>query len=220
MTILALKLVLTPLLIAVASLVQRRFGGRVGGLVAGLPLTSAPVSVFISLKYGSALAAKAAVATLLGVVAMSGFCTAYALCARRLSWPPSLALAAFTCAAITITLSRVPQNLVLAAAIAFPKKPNSIFSRSSSLASAKARRSSSGARRSGRQQEKSGQHSPWSFGHAGSPATHRSSCSSLVIPAPPAAHSFHLPRHPCASGFRSSISATPVLSARRKLRCR
>ena len=55
-----------------------------------------------------------------GVVAMSGFCTAYALCARRLSWPPSLALAAFTCAAITITLSRVPQNLVLAAAIAFP----------------------------------------------------------------------------------------------------
>ena len=57
---LSLKLVLTPLLIAAASLAQRKWGGLAGGLIAGLPLTSAPVSVFLALEHGPAFAAHAA----------------------------------------------------------------------------------------------------------------------------------------------------------------
>ena len=72
MIILTLKLELTPLLIAVASLVQRRWGGPLGGLIAGLPLTAA-------------------------------------------------------CAAITVDVSLVPENLALAAAIAFPTLPALVF---------------------------------------------------------------------------------------------
>lgn len=67
---LALKITLTPLLIAAASFAQRRWGGAVGGLIAGLPLTSAPVSVFLALEHGPAFAAHAATATMLGVNAM------------------------------------------------------------------------------------------------------------------------------------------------------
>jgi len=62
----------------------------------GLPLTSAPVSVFIALERGPAFAARSAIGTLLGTVAMSGFCAVYAISARRLSWLPSAMLASFT----------------------------------------------------------------------------------------------------------------------------
>ncbi len=125
--LLTLKLLLTPLLIAVASLVQHRWGGSLGGLIAGLPLTSAPVSVFLALEQGPAFAARSATGTLLGVVAMSSFCTVYARSAQRLSWPLSTVLAAAACATITIAVSLVPQNLVIAALIAFPALPVLVF---------------------------------------------------------------------------------------------
>jgi len=120
MPILLLKLTLAPLLIAAATFVQRRWGGSLGGLMVGLPLTSAPVSVFIALERGPAFAARSAIGTLLGTVAMSGFCAVYAISARRLSWLPSAMLASFTCAVVTIVMSRVPQDAVTAAAISYP----------------------------------------------------------------------------------------------------
>ena len=118
--ILALKVFLTPILIAAASLVQRRLGGLVGGLVAGLPLTSAPISVLLAIQYGHQFAATAAIGTLLGVVAMSGFCAAYVRCASRFGWAPSLALAAAACGLIAFAMAMVPPRLELAAALTFP----------------------------------------------------------------------------------------------------
>ena len=61
--ILVLKLVVTPLLISAATLVARRWGPGVGGWLAGFPLTSAPVSVFLALEQGPDFAAGAAVGT-------------------------------------------------------------------------------------------------------------------------------------------------------------
>lgn len=120
MAVLALKLILTPILIAVASIIQKRQGGVAGGIVAGLPLTSAPVSVFLAVEYGPAFAAAAAVGTLLGVVAMSGFCAVYVLCARSLRWLYALLLASMACVAITLLMSFAPQRLDVGAAVAFP----------------------------------------------------------------------------------------------------
>jgi len=68
--VIVLKLVVTPLLIAVATLVARRWGHGVGGWLSGFPLTSAPVSVFLALEQGPAFAAGAAAGTLLGLAAM------------------------------------------------------------------------------------------------------------------------------------------------------
>ena len=53
----ALKLVVTPLFIAATTLVARRWGPGVGGWLAGFPLTSAPVSVFLALEQGPDFAA-------------------------------------------------------------------------------------------------------------------------------------------------------------------
>jgi hypothetical protein len=83
MDIFILKLFLTPLLIAALTLIGRRWGPAVSGAVAGLPLTSGPVSVFLALEQGKAFAATAAVGTLAGLIAVGAFCFAYALVASR-----------------------------------------------------------------------------------------------------------------------------------------
>src|SRR2546427_5301266 len=65
-TLLLAKVVLTPLFIAAVTLAGRRWGPAVGGWLAGLPLTSRPVSVFLTLEQGPGVAARAAVGTLAG----------------------------------------------------------------------------------------------------------------------------------------------------------
>jgi hypothetical protein len=94
---LAVKFALTPFLIALATLAARRWGASVGGWLAGLPLTSGPVSVFLAFEQGRAFAAGAAVGTLLGLVSVAVFCWTYALASRKVSWIVSapLALAAY-----------------------------------------------------------------------------------------------------------------------------
>ena len=87
MDLFALKLLLTPSLIVAVSLAGRRWGPKAGGLLAGLPLTSAPVSAFLAIEQGPDFAAKAAVGALSGVCSVGAFCLAYALVARRWGWP-------------------------------------------------------------------------------------------------------------------------------------
>ena len=69
------KIILTPLLILACLLAARRWGAFVGGVAAGLPLISGPVSFFLTLEQGPAFSAQASFSTLLGVLA----CTATAL---------------------------------------------------------------------------------------------------------------------------------------------
>jgi len=92
MNVLAAKLILTPLLITLATLMAWRWGPAVGGWVAGLPLTSGPVSAFLAIEDGRTFAAGAARATLLGIIAVVSFCTGYSLAAKRLNWLASWAL--------------------------------------------------------------------------------------------------------------------------------
>src|SRR5262249_51518154 len=84
---LALKLVLTPALIGVSTLVGRRWGQAVGGWLVGLPLTSGPVVLFLALDYGTTFGANAAQGSLRGLVAEAAFAVCYAWAARRHPWP-------------------------------------------------------------------------------------------------------------------------------------
>ena len=92
-----LKLLLAPTLILLATLAGRRWGPAVGGWLAGLPLTSGPVSLILALEHGPEFAARAALGTLFGLISLAAFCLAYGVAARRLPWGASLgaALAAF-----------------------------------------------------------------------------------------------------------------------------
>lgn len=90
-TLIAFKLLLTPLLIAAATVVARRWGTGVAGWLAGLPLTSGPVSVFLVLEQGGSFTEQAAIGTLFGLVGIAAFCLAYALAAQDRQWAPAAA---------------------------------------------------------------------------------------------------------------------------------
>lgn len=77
MPILALKLVLTPVLIGLSGLVARRWGPSVGGWLIALPLTSGPVLFFLAIEVGPTFAASVAVGALAGLAAIAAFCVAY-----------------------------------------------------------------------------------------------------------------------------------------------
>ena len=93
MILVALKLVLTPLLIGGASLGARRWGPVIGGWMVSLPLTSGPVALFLALDRGPSFAATAAEASVAGNVAIVAFCLAYAGVATRTGWPAAIAAA-------------------------------------------------------------------------------------------------------------------------------
>jgi len=107
MTLLILKVTLTPLLIAAATLAARRWGPAVGGWFAGLPLTSGPVSVFLAVEQTPAFAASAARGTLLGLIAVASFCVAYARSAKRSAWvrPTTLGLGFYSLVTWALLLS-------------------------------------------------------------------------------------------------------------------
>ena len=92
-----LEILIAPVLVALATLVGRRWGARAGGLVSAFPAVVGPVLLIIAQQRGGVAAARAASATLLGLVALSGFALAYARAARGTRWPASLA-AGWACA--------------------------------------------------------------------------------------------------------------------------
>src|SRR5574342_826974 len=115
--VVVLKLVITPLLVVAATLVARRWGPGVGGWLAGLPLTSAPVSVFLALEQGPDFAAGAAVGTLFGLTALAVFCLAYGWSARFMGWAGSAAAGLGTFGACLAALSAAPASLLAAFAL-------------------------------------------------------------------------------------------------------
>jgi len=119
MSLLILKLVLTPLLIAAATLAARRWGPAVGGWLAGLPLTSGPVSVFLALEQGQAFAAQAARGTLLGLIAVAAFCVAYTRSAKDSAWLRSSAIGFSLYLLATLGLSLVSLNLTVSTLLVF-----------------------------------------------------------------------------------------------------
>lgn len=84
MTLLYLKLIVTPLLMWAISLASRRWGGLLGGLLSGLPITSALVMTFLCLEQGNAFALGAITGALGGLAAVQATYTFYLLATRRL----------------------------------------------------------------------------------------------------------------------------------------
>src|SRR5262249_29003475 len=112
-----LKLLLTPALVAAATLLARRWGPGVGGTLAGLPLTSTPVSIFLALEQGPGFAATAACGTLLGLLSQAALCLAYSWSARRAAWWPSTAVGVSAFLVTTLILERVSPALPIAFAL-------------------------------------------------------------------------------------------------------
>jgi hypothetical protein len=103
----ALKLLLTPILVGAASLAGRRWGSGVSGWLIGIPFTSAPIALFLTLDAGPSFGARAAAGIMAGAISQAVFCLAYAWTALRSGWAISLLVATLGFAASTVVLNLI-----------------------------------------------------------------------------------------------------------------
>ncbi|HEV7584300.1 MAG TPA: hypothetical protein VGO14_00830 [Solirubrobacteraceae bacterium] len=118
MGVLAVKLLLAPSFVVGASLATRRFGARIGGLIAGLPVVAGPIVLVYALAHGRRFAAGAAAGTLLGLISLIAFVVVYARLAEKRSWLTSMLAgwAAFAAATAGFSLVSLPAGAALALA--------------------------------------------------------------------------------------------------------
>ncbi|MEE7440177.1 hypothetical protein [Methylobacterium oryzae] len=83
MSLIAAKIVVTPTLMWAVSAAARRWGSLVGGLLSGLPLTSAPISIYLAAEQGERFAADAAIGSVEGLGAVTVSYLVYAVAAPR-----------------------------------------------------------------------------------------------------------------------------------------
>jgi len=76
-TVLAAKILLSPLCVVAVSLAGRRWGVAVAGLLGGLPVVAGPILLVVTLVHGRDFGAEAAAGTLLGLAALTAFVVVY-----------------------------------------------------------------------------------------------------------------------------------------------
>lgn len=77
MTLLAAKILLSPLCVIAVSLAGRRWGVAIAGLLGGLPVVAGPILLVETLLHGRGFGADAAAGTLLGLAALTAFVVVY-----------------------------------------------------------------------------------------------------------------------------------------------
>ncbi|MFL9909619.1 hypothetical protein [Paraburkholderia sp. RL17-337-BIB-A] len=87
---LALKLFLVPVLIAMVTFAGRWRGPALAGMLAGCPVVAAPVLLLVAIQYGPGFAVSATAGAMYAPLANASFCLGYAWAATRFPWWISL----------------------------------------------------------------------------------------------------------------------------------
>jgi hypothetical protein len=74
---LALKILLSPACVVAVSMIGRRWGLAVAGVLGGLPVVAGPILLVETIQHGRGFGAEAAAGTLLGLVALTAFVVVY-----------------------------------------------------------------------------------------------------------------------------------------------
>jgi hypothetical protein len=109
-----------PGLVLLASLATRRWGSRIGGLLTGLPIVSAPALFFFAVEQGNSFAAEASRAVLVSLLAVAASTVAYAWASLRTPWWMSLPLSWTSFFTVVLLVRGVawPATVALGAALA------------------------------------------------------------------------------------------------------
>ncbi|MBV8080373.1 MAG: DUF3147 family protein [Actinobacteria bacterium] len=118
MAVLVLKLTFGPALVVASSVAARRFGSRVGGVLATFPAITGSILLVLALDHGRRFAREAATGALLGVVGPLAFVLAYTALSRRFGWRVALAGAWATFAPVAAVLRPVHVGPATAFAVA------------------------------------------------------------------------------------------------------
>ena len=116
MTLLGVKILLSPLCVLAVSLAGRRWGLAVAGVLGGLPVVAGPILLAETLLHGRDFGADAAAGTLLGLAALTAFVVVYGRVAAALGPIPSMLCgwAAFLLGVAALSLVHPPPGLSLA----------------------------------------------------------------------------------------------------------
>lgn len=80
-----------------AHYLQKNYGHGIGGRLIGLPITTGPFILIICLQEGRSFGAHVAHGVLLGQIALSMYCWAYAIASAKFNWWISLIIGTATC---------------------------------------------------------------------------------------------------------------------------
>ncbi|MCC2676171.1 MAG: hypothetical protein K0R58_3118 [Ramlibacter sp.] len=119
---LALKLALVAASILLATLVARRFGHALGGVVGGMPMVAAPICAILLLDQGAEAVRAIALAALVCIPGSVVHSVSVAWSARRAPWPLSVGfgLVLFTAVSLALTWLRLPAAASCLLALAAP----------------------------------------------------------------------------------------------------
>jgi len=114
-TLLAAKLLLSPICVVAVSLAGRRWGMRVAGVLGGLPVVAGPILLVETLLHGRGFGTEAAAGTLLGLAALTAFVVVYGRVAVASGPLPSVLCgwAAFLFGVVILSPLRPPAGLSL-----------------------------------------------------------------------------------------------------------
>ena len=87
-----LKIILMPSVIALVTLIARKWGNVIGGVIAGMPWVGGAILFFIGMEQGEVFVLNTLPGVLIGLICWLGFCTTYVIAGQRLSELPSFAL--------------------------------------------------------------------------------------------------------------------------------
>jgi hypothetical protein len=118
--LLALKLLLAPLAVLLASIASKRYGHLIGGVLSGFPMIAAPVTAALLIDHPSAHVAAIAFASVGGLIATFGFIVAFAWVAKtNQPWWACLCAAFFAFIAIAFALQAINLPPTLSVTLGF-----------------------------------------------------------------------------------------------------
>ena len=119
---LALKLALVAASMLLATLVARRFGHALGGVVGGMPMVAAPICAILLLDQGAGAVRAIALAALVCIPGSVVHSVSVAWSARLAPWPLSVGfgLVLFTAVSLVLTWLRLPTAASCLLALAAP----------------------------------------------------------------------------------------------------
>lgn len=113
MNILLLKVTLMPAVIAMITLIIRKWGNKWGGLIGSMPWVAGPILLFFILEQGTAFGIHSIQGSMIGILALIAFCVSYSAFSRRFTWLPTLLLS-YSCYTLTAVFFNYLQlNLVV-----------------------------------------------------------------------------------------------------------
>ncbi len=93
-----------PFIIAVVTLISRRWGNVIGGVIAGMPWVGGGVLFFIALEQGKDFAYQSLAGVMAGLIYWLGFCMVYVVAGQRFKAAPTLLISMLVCLAAGVVL--------------------------------------------------------------------------------------------------------------------